>query len=265
MLLAIDVGNTNVTVGAFEGPKLLHLWRLATVAGKTADEYGSVLAGCLRHDLPKATVDAVAIGSVVPVLTPVFTAVSKRYFSCEPLVVDHKLALGIKFAVDKPSEVGADRILNALAAFRLYGAPAIVLDFGTATTFDCISEKGYYLGGAIVVGPRLAAEALAEKTAKLPQVEFARPRRAIGRNTVECIQAGLYYGYLGMLEKVLAMTLAEMGGRPKLLATGGFGEVFGPLLSRKFESVPDLTLQGLRLAYETAGRRKSVRKSRKAL
>jgi len=251
MLLALDIGNTNVTVGAFVGSQLKRMWRMQTDTAKSADAYGKLLLGFLGQS--KDAVDGVAIGSVVPKLTPVFSQVAKKVFKTKPLVVDYRSKLGIELKVDKPSEVGADRILNALAAFKMYGGPAIVLDFGTATTFDCISEKGYYLGGAILVGPRLAAEALAEKTAKLPKVEFAKPRRAIGKNTVECIQAGLYFGYLGMIERVLDETLKEMPGTPHVLVTGGFGELLGPLLSRKSLRVPDLTLQGLRLAYETQG------------
>jgi len=252
MLLALDIGNTNVTVGAFVGSRLKRMWRLETHPHKSAEAYGALLMGFLGQSAP--AVEGVAIGSVVPALTPVFQAASRRTFGHQALVVDHRLKLGIQFKVDRPAEVGADRIANALAAFKLYGAPAIVLDFGTATTFDCISGKGYYLGGAILVGPRLAAEALAEKTAKLPKVEFAQPRRAIGKNTVECIQAGLYFGYLGMVDRVLEETLKEMEPNPRILVTGGFGEVFGPLIGRKNVRVPDLTLQGLRLAYETQGR-----------
>lgn len=250
MLLAIDVGNTNVTVGAFDGGKLAHLWRLATDPRKTADEYATVLTSCLQHDAAASTVKHVAIGSVVPALTGTFVTIAKRYFQADPVVVDHRTPTGIKLDVDNPSEVGADRILNALAAFKIYGGPVVVLDFGTATTFDCVSKKGYYQGGAILVGARLAADALAEKTAKLPQVEIRKPRRIIGRNTVECIQAGLYWGYLGMVERVLDLTLEEMGGKPRILVTGGLGELFVGALSRKCTMAPDLTLQGLRLAYE---------------
>ena len=254
MLLAIDIGNTNVTVGAFVGSRLKRMWRLETNASKTADEYGTLLTSFVGQEAAVSAVDGVAIGSVVPALTPAFKTVAKRAFKQDALVVDHTLKLGIRYAVDYPAEVGADRILNALAAFKIYGAPAVVLDFGTATTFDCISKKGYYLGGAILPGPRLIAEALSEKTAKLPKVEFAQASRAIGKNTVECIQAGLYYGYLGMVDRVLRQTMKEMESGAKILVTGGFGEMFAPLISKKSVRVPDLTLQGLRLAYETHGR-----------
>lgn len=248
MLLAIDIGNTSVAAGLFAGERLIQVRRYASDAGRAAAAYRADL----RRDFGRAGVSAAALGSVVPALTPKLAAAARALSGRRPLVVDRRLRLGLRFAVDRPAEVGADRILNALAAHRLYGGPAVVLDFGTATTFDCVSEKGYYLGGAILVGPRLAAAALAEKTAKLPQVEFARPRRAVGRNTVECIQAGLYFGFLGMVDRVLAETVKELGGRPKVLVTGGYGDELAPALGRRGLLVPDLTLQGLRLAYETA-------------
>jgi type III pantothenate kinase len=257
MLLALDVGNTNVTAGVFEGDRLVRLWRLATEK-KTADEYGAVLGGLLGRDAAGGAVDGVAIGSVVPALTGAFEEAARRHFRVEPLTVDHRTRTGVRLAVDHPAEVGADRILNALAALRLFGGPAVVLDFGTATTFDCVSKNGYYLGGAILVGARLASDALASGTAKLPQVEVRRPRRVIGRNTVECIQAGLFHGYLGMVERVLDLTVKEMGGRPRLLVTGGLGGLYAPHLSRKNVLVPDLTLQGLRLAFEAVRGRKGA-------
>ena len=251
MILGIDVGNTNVTVGAFEGERLSGEWRLATDARKTADEYGAVLRQCLAHAGGFDAPEAVVVGSVVPALTPAFEELSRRYFGVEALVIDAATPLGLKYKVDSPAEVGADRILNALAALRLYGGPAIVLDFGTATTFDCVSKKGEYLGGAILIGPQLASRALSAGTAKLPEVEIRPTKRVIGRNTLECLQAGLYDGYLGMIERVLRKSLREMGGKPRVLATGGLAGIYAAELGIKV--VPDLTLQGLRLAHALVG------------
>lgn len=169
----------------------------------------------------------------------------------EPYVVGPRSPLGLKLRVEEPDQVGADRLLNALAAWRLYGGPAVVLDFGTATTLDCLSARGEYLGGAILVGPELMARALSEHTARLPQVDLAKPRRYVAKNTVECIQVGLYHGYLGMLESILSATLREMRAPKALvLATGGLAELYAPAVKRVRRVVPDLTLQGLRLAYE---------------
>jgi type III pantothenate kinase len=243
MLLTADIGNTNVTLGAFKGSKLIREWRLATDPRKTADEYGLQLKGLVDGEI-----SSVALGSVVPALTPVFKELSQTYFGVEPLVVTAKTRLGLKYLVDNPTEVGADRVLNALAAWKLYGAPAIVVDFGTATTFDCLSKKAEYLGGAILIGPNLASRALAAGTAQLQQVEIRRTERVIGRNTIECLQAGLYHGYLGMIERVLRESVKEMGGKPVLLATGGLAGLYAADL--KLKVVPELTLQGLRLAHE---------------
>lgn len=256
MLLCADVGNTHVTLGTFEGPRLVGQWRLATDPKKTADEYGTQIRQCVAHADGGASVRAVAVGSVVPALTPVFDELSRRYFGVEPLIVTPRTPLGLKLKVDHPAEVGADRILNALASWKLYGAPAVVIDFGTATTFDCLSGKGEYLGGAILIGPRLAARALSSGTAQLPEVEIRAPARVIGKNTLECIQVGLYQGYLGMVERVLRDTIEELGGKPKLLGTGGLASLYASEL--KLQVVPELTLQGLRLAHELAGLSPSV-------
>lgn len=260
MLLAVDIGNSNVTVGAFpmQGKgALLKMWRLATDLQKTSDELGVALSAMVARERPGEKVDAVVYGSVVPSLSPVVEAAVSSYFGVRALAVTHRSPLGLRLRVDRPAEVGVDRILNALAVARLYGAPAVVLDFGTATTFDCVSAAGDYLGGAILPGPRLAARALADHTAQLPQVEIRKPRKVVGTNTVECIQAGLYTGYLGMLERVLRDTLAEMRRktrrRIRVVATGGSAGLFAGDLPRVERVVPDLTLQGLRLAYQKRG------------
>ena len=195
-LLAIDVGNTNITVGAFDGERLLKLWRLGTDPNKTADEYGSALKAIVSNDAggpdPRrrgpAEVEAVVYGSVVPALNPAIEGAARRYFGVEAVAVDASSPVGLRFKVEQPAEVGADRVLNALAAVRLVGKPCVVIDFGTATTFDCVSAKSEYLGGAILIGPKVAAAALARYTAKLPEVEVAKPLRVIGDSTVSCIQ-----------------------------------------------------------------------------
>lgn len=252
LLLAADVGNTNVTLGAFEGERLVRQWRLASDPDRTADQYAADALSLLERALPGRRPEAFVYGSVVPRLDGAMEALSRRYLGLRPSKVTALSRLGLKVKVDRPAEVGADRILNALAAWRLHGAPAVVVDFGTATTFDCLSRRGEYLGGAILIGPRLAARALCEGTAKLPEVEIRPTRRVIGKNTVECIQAGLYFGYLGMVREVLARTMKEMGApRPRVLLTGGLAALFAKDLGRGARLAPDLTLQGLRLAYET--------------
>jgi type III pantothenate kinase len=250
MLLVADVGNTSTTFGLFRGRRLLRQWRHATESGRTGARYVAQLKRHLGKNKPTACV----FGSVVPQLDrPLKTAV-KRATGLTAIAITPRSKLGFKLKVDRPREVGADRVLNTLAALELYGKPAIVLDFGTATTFDCISRGGDYIGGAILLGPDLAAKALNRHTAKLPQVRMAKTRRVIGRNTVECIQAGLYHGYLGMVQHVLKASIRELGGRPKVIATGGLARLFAKDLVEVQAVEPDLTLHGLRLAYAKVAR-----------
>lgn len=253
MLLALDVGNTNVTVGVFSGVRLVRQWRMETRAIRAVRP----LAGALLSKTGRLAkkIDAVIYGSVVPALDRTLEKAARRAFGCRALAVTPSSPLGIRLRVRRPRQVGADRLLNALAAHARARGPAVVVDFGTATTFDCVSRRGDYLGGAILPGPALAGWALAERTAKLPLVPVRRPRRAIGKDTVECIRAGLYFGYLGMIEKVLGLTLREMSAagirrRPALLATGGLSRLFQEDLPRGMRRVPALTLEGLRIAYE---------------
>ncbi|MBI4387020.1 MAG: type III pantothenate kinase [Elusimicrobia bacterium] len=255
MLLVLDVGNTHVTVGAFLGERRVGLWRLATDTKKTSDEYGAALSALLGGHKRGERATAAVYGTVVPALSRVIESAVRDYFGLRALAVTPSSALGIRLRVEEPAQVGVDRILNALAMRRLYGVPAVVLDFGTATTFDCVSARGDYLGGAILPGPLLSARALGLHTAQLPVVDIRKPRRVIGKNTVECIQSGLYFGYLGMVERVLAGTLEEMrpglGGRKvRVFATGGLAPLFARDLPRVERVIGDLTLQGLRLAYE---------------
>ncbi|MDE2040302.1 MAG: type III pantothenate kinase [Elusimicrobia bacterium] len=249
MLLAVDVGNTNVTVGAFAGQSLRARWRMRTDPQADAGALGRALARAARRR--GARVEACVYGSVVPSLDKALERAVRTSFGVAAVAVTPRSPLGIRLRVREPLRVGADRLLNALAAHRrARGAAAVVVDFGTATTFDCVAAGGDYLGGAILPGPRLAAEALHERTAKLPLVAMARPRRVVGKDTVECIRAGLYWGYLGAIEKVLALTLRELGGRPRLFATGGLASLFRRDLPESMLPAPDLTLEGLRIAHE---------------
>lgn len=249
LLLALDVGNTNITAGLFTGRRLAAQWRIGTSAALRSNHLavGLVKAGC--------KVTGVVYGSVVPAIDRLLEAEVLKTFGFPALKVGPASRLGIRLKVKEPRQVGADRILNALAASRQGKGAAVVVDFGTATTFDCVSARGDYLGGAILPGPRMAARALAEGTAKLPEVTIRRPRRAIGRTTVECIESGVYFGYLGMIEKLLTLTLKEMrrdghGPRIRVLATGGLSALFARDMPRGAVVVPDLTLHGLRIAHE---------------
>lgn len=245
-LLALDVGNTNITAGVFQGKKLIRQWRHETKTRFLSRE--------LRSKTRGAGVNAAVYGSVVPAINRSLEKAVRESFGCKPVAVSSASPLGIRFKVDHPRQVGADRVLNALAVHELAKGSAVVVDFGTATTFDCVSQRGDYLGGAILPGPNLAARMLHEHTAQLPLAPLRRPTRAIGKNTNECIQAGLYFGYLGMIEKVLALTLREMGGagarRARVLVTGGLAGLFMRDLGPSIRHVPDLTLQGLRIAFE---------------
>lgn len=249
MLLALDVGNTNVTAGVFSGRRLKRQWRLET---EQALRQGRLEAALRSH---AKGVKAVVYGSVVPAVDRALEKAASRAFGLRVLKVGPSSPLGIRLRVKEPRQVGADRILNALAASRLARSACVVVDFGTATTFDCVSAAGDYLGGAILPGPRMAARALARETAKLPEVAVRRPARVVGKTTAECIQAGVYYGYLGMIEKILALTLKEMrkeghGSNIRVLVTGGLYSLFARDMPRAWKAAPDLTLQGLRIAHE---------------
>ena len=254
MLLAVDIGNTNLTCGLFKGARLLRVWRLPTYGKNAGAGFSSRL---FPSFIGKKSITDVVYGSVVPAMNAKFERECGRRLGLKPAAVTPRSKLGIRLKVDKPSEVGADRLLNALAAHRLFGGPALVIDFGTATTFDCVSSEGDYLGGAIVLGPELAAKSLSFHTAKLPVVAVQKPRRVIGKNTVECIQAGLYYGYAGMINNVLELSLKEMSRgekirkRPRVITTGGLAGLFHQEIARADENMAHLTLLGLRFAHET--------------
>lgn len=252
MLLAVDVGNTNVTFGLFEGESIRATWRLGTDIERLADEYGSLVLGLLQHaDLSPDDVDAAAMTCVVPELEPVFLTVCERYFNVRPLVVGVGTRTGLRILYDAPRDVGADRVVDAVAAIRIYGPPLIVVDIGTATVFDAIDRNGDYLGGAIAPGPGIAFEALIRRAAKLYRVEFSRPPSAIGRNTVGALQSGMIFGYVGLVEGVVARMQEELGGGAKVIGTGGYAE----LIARETDIIDavdvDLTLIGLRMIYES--------------
>jgi type III pantothenate kinase len=250
MLLAIDIGNTNVTVGLFRGEELGATWRIATGIDRMPDEYAVILLNLLRQqgfDAPDVT--EVSLCSVVPPLTATFEELCQRYFKVSPLVVRAGVKTGVRIRMDNPAEVGADRIVDAAAAHHLYGGPLIIVDLGTGTTFDTVSKEGDYLGGAIAPGLRMAAEALYTHTAMLPRVELARPERAIGTNTITAMQSGLVFGYIGLIEGIIARIRKEIKGKVKVIATGGYAELIAKETSVIDVVNPDLTLVGLRLIY----------------
>ncbi len=251
MLLALDVGNTNTVIGVFEEMVLKAHWRLPTRRAGTSDEYGILIKALFDFaGLDFRGVTAVILSTVVPPIEAPLEDMSRQYFGVEPVVVGPGIKTGMPILYEAPREVGADRIVNAVAAFETYGGPCIVVDFGTATTFDAISARGEYLGGAICPGIGISSEALFQRAAKLPRVEIARPKTAIGKNTVASMQAGLFYGYLSLVEGLVARIRVELGGQPTVVATGGLA----PLLLGETTLVdhvdPLLTLNGLRILFE---------------
>jgi type III pantothenate kinase len=251
MLLALDIGNTNVTVGVYSEAEMAGRWRLQTDAGRTADEWGILLRNLFgAAELDTGQVDGVAIASVVPPLDSVLEEMSQRYFRRNPLFVGPGVKTGVAVLVDNPQEVGADRIVNAVAAFHKYGGPCVVADFGTAITFDAVSVRGEYLGGIICPGVGISAEALFSRTARLPRVDLREPLKLIGTNTVASIQSGLYYGTLGMVDGILSRMLEVLGKEARCVATGGHARTVCRG-SRHLRTVDDdLTLDGLRIIWE---------------
>jgi type III pantothenate kinase len=251
MLLAFDVGNTTIAIGLFRGPKLIRSWKIKTDREKTSDEYGALLLNLFEIGaLHAKKLEAAILSSVVPPLTPVLQDTCRAYFDLDPLVVGPGLRTGMPILYENPLEVGADRIVAAVAAFEKHGGPAIVVDFGTATTFDAVSAKGEYLGGAIAPGIQIAAEALYLKTARLPRIEIRKPKRAIGRTTVSSMQSGLYFGYIGLVTNTIREVEKELGKKAVVIATGGFGGEITPAIPAIDHYEPDLVLEGLRIVYE---------------
>jgi type III pantothenate kinase len=252
MLLAVDVGNTGTDLGVFEEDKLLARWSISTHRSRTADEVGTLLQNLLAaRNLRIDAIASMAVSCVVPPLESVLEAVARRYLFVEPLFVAPGIKTGMPILVDNPQEVGADRIVNGVAAYHRFARPVIVVDFGTATTFDAVSAKGEYLGGAIAPGLNISAQALFDATAKLPRIDLKRPDRAIGRNTVASMQAGILIGYLGLVNGLLDKMRQEMRDSPGVIATGGLTSLLEPDLRGCVDEVdPDLTLTGLRILHE---------------
>lgn len=254
LLLAIDVGNTNVVVGIFDvnqpmDAPPLHFWRLATSRERTVDEYGlSVLALMRNQNLEAKHIKHVAISCVVPPLHPVLMSLSRNYFGVEAFYVEPGVKTGLRVLIDNPAELGADRLVNAVAGIERYGAPLIIADFGTATSYDVINGKKEYLGGVISPGLKISAEALFQRASRLPRVEIAAPERVVGRNTVQAMQSGIFYGYVGQVQGILARLLVENPGAT-VVATGGLSRVIGPHCPLIQHIAPDLTLEGLRLLW----------------
>jgi type III pantothenate kinase len=251
MLIAFDIGNTTIAIGLFEGKALVRDWKIRSDRDQTADEYGVILLNLLRFSgLEPAALTAAIISSVVPPITPSLQTLCRTMLGIRPLVVGPGLRTGMPILYETPLEVGADRIVAAVAGFERLGGPCIIVDFGTATTFDAVSAKGEYLGGAIAPGIQISAEALYLKTAKLPRIEVRKPAGVIGKNTVASMQSGLYFGYLGLTSAIIAAIEKELGGAAKVVATGGYGEQLASEIEAIDVYEPHLVLEGLRIVYE---------------
>jgi type III pantothenate kinase len=251
MLLAIDIGNTNVVLGVFGKDTLVENWRVGTNAQITPDEYAMIFKDLFSFArLEFKQIRGVIISTVVPPLLPVMIEMSRKYFHIEPLVVTHELKTGVTIRLDNPKEVGADRLVNAAAAYKFYGGPVIVVDFGTATTFCAITKNGEYLGGAICPGVKISAEALFLRASKLPRVELVKPARVIGPDTISAMQAGIIYGYAGLVDGIVERMKKELSPDATVVATGGLAELVSPETKHLHIINPHLTLMGLHLLYE---------------
>ncbi|MBM4765294.1 type III pantothenate kinase [Bacillus sp. B15-48] len=249
MIFVIDVGNTNIVLGVYNGPELTHHWRIETNRHKTEDEYGMTIKSLFEDaKLVASQIDGIIISSVVPPIMFSLEGMCQKYFQIKPLVVGPGIKTGLNIKYDNPREVGADRIVNAVAAIHEYGSPLIIVDFGTATTYCYINDQKQYMGGAIAPGIGISTEALYSKAAKLPRIEISRPDDVIGKNTVSAMQAGILYGYVGQVEGIVKRMKAK-GGNPTVIATGGLA----PLIAKETTEIDivdtDLTLKGLKLIY----------------
>ena len=251
MLLAIDVGNSNHVIGLFAGEKLLTHWRIRTEWARTSDEYWVLIKEfILLNNVETEIIDEIIIACVVPPLVPILQEMSRKYFFCEPLIVGPGVKTGISILYNYPTEVGADRIVNSVAAYEKYGGPLIIVDFGTATTFDIVTKKGEYLGGAISPGVHLSMEALFKNAAKLPRVELAQPERVIGKSTVESIHSGMVYGFVSMIDGMISKIQAELDQTAQVIATGGIVQLIATRVKSIDTIDPFLTLEGLRIIHQ---------------
>lgn len=251
MILAFDVGNTNIVIGVFQDEHLVTHWRVRTDVHRTCDEYGMTLFSLFRYSqLDIKAVKAVVISSVVPPLMQELEWLSHRYFSCKPLIVGPGIKTGLALKYENPREVGADRVVNAVAAYHKYGGPLIIVDFGTATTFCVVNERGDYLGGAIAPGVVISTEALVTRASKLPRVELVKPRSIIGKNTVNSMQAGIIYGFVGQVEGIINRIKSEIEDDPLVIATGGLAGSIAKETDAIDKVDEFLTLDGLRIIYE---------------
>jgi type III pantothenate kinase len=251
MLLAVDIGNTNVTLGVFDGDKLRATWRMATDVNQMGDEYAALLLPLLNYQGMKASdIKEAAMCSVVPPLVGIFEELLERYFNVSPLVVRAGVKTGVRIVFENPREVGTDRIVNAAAAHHLYKGAVIVVDMGTGTTFDIVSKEGEFCGGVIAPGIGIAAQALYTRTAALPRVELVHPQKAIGSNTISAMQSGIVFGYIGLVEGLLARIQKELGEKALVVATGGYAELIARGTKVIDKVNPDITLVGLRLIYQ---------------
>ena len=251
MLLTVDVGNTNTVLGVFDGPVLSEHWRIETTTRRTSDEHGILTLQLLNHaGIDPKRIDAIAVSSVVPPLQRVLRIMGREYFGCEPLFVGPGIRTGMPVLYDNPAEVGADRIVNAVAAYERWPMPLIIVDFGTATTFDAVTARGEYLGGAICPGVTISMEALFKSASKLPRIELSRPERVIGRNTIASMQSGIVFGYVGLVDGICRRMAEELGTHPKVIATGGLANLVASESSAIDEVDEFLTLNGLRILHE---------------
>jgi len=251
MLLAIDVGNTNIVLGLYQKKKLIIHWRIETDRERTEDEYAALMRGLFSiNDLKFDVVKDIIVSCVVPPILPIIENLSKKYFNTSPLIVGPGIKTGIPILYDNPKEVGADRIVNAVAGYERYGGPLIIVDFGTATTFDAVSKGGEYLGGVITPGIGISMEALFEKAAKLPKIELIKPSTVIGRNTISSMQSGAIYGYAGLVDRIVEEIRKELDRDTYVVATGGLAELIIPESLTIKEVNPFLTLDGLQIIFE---------------
>lgn len=251
MLLAIDIGNTNTVLGVFQGEALLHNWRLETKKERTADEWGIYLKELFQFkDLKLNQITGVAISNVVPSMHRAMMDLCTKYIEKKPVVIGPDIKIDMPIGIDNPREVGADRIVNAIAAYHRYKSDIIIVDFGTATTFDYISKDGEYLGGLIVPGIGISAEALFQRASQLPRVDIVKPKHVIGKNTIECMQSGIYHGYIGLVDSVIEKMEAEIGRKTKVIGTGGFSTLIQQDSKTIEETLEFLTLEGLKLIFD---------------